>query len=309
MTAANASRSGNINIVGGDDRALFLKQFSGEILRTFHQVNQTRDKHIIRQMKNGKSAQFPVVGQVEAAYHTPGEEILGDQVPHNERVIVIDDQLVAPIFVPEVDDMINHYDVRSAYAEEAGIELATEWDVHVLQKVIQGARASATLTGGDGGFVSTLAGYANDGAVIASGLFLGAQSLDEHNVMNNDRYAFFRPAQYYLLAQTTNVINRDWGGQGAYAEGTVLKVAGIHIEKSNNVPSTNVTTGPNTYRADYSNTQGVIFHKSAVGTAKLMDMRMRMDYDERRLGTLIVAKFLMGTEFLRPESSVELASA
>ena len=112
-----------------------------------------------------------------------------------------------------------------------------------------------------------------------------------------------------MVAQTTDVINRDWGGMGVYAEGTVLKVAGIHLVKSPHLPNSNVTTGPSAYQGNFSNTQGLVFHKSCMGTVKLRDLSVRADYDPRRLGTLIVAKYLLGHGILRPESAVELKSA
>jgi hypothetical protein len=63
--------------------------------------------------------------------------------------------------------------------------------------------------------------------------------MDENNLPENDRYCVLAPAEYYKLVQETDVINRDWGGAGAYADGTVLKVAGITILKSNHLPTTN----------------------------------------------------------------------
>jgi hypothetical protein len=41
---------------------------------------------------------------------------------------------------------------------------------------------------------------------------------------------------------------------------------------------------------------------------KLLDLSMRMSYDERRLGTLIVSKYAVGHGVLRPECAVELAT-
>jgi hypothetical protein len=40
-----------------------------------------------------------------------------------------------------------------------------------------------------------------------------------------------------------------------------------------------------------------------------MDLAVEMEYDMRRQGTLIVAKYALGHGILRPESAVELASA
>jgi len=299
---------GQVNGAGASD-ALFLKQYSGEVLAAFEQTNVMMPMHSVRSINSGKSAQFPATSRVSAGYHTPGATLVGQQVNHAERVITIDDMLVADVFIPEIDEAKEHFDVRSTYSMETGRELASELDKHVLQTAVLAARASATITGGDAGSKLVDAGYATTGATIAAGIFAAAQKMDEKNIPENDRYAVLRPAQYYLMAQTTDVLNRDWGGSGVYSEGSVLKVAGISIVKSNNLPSTNITTGPAKYQGNFAATQGLVFHKSAVGTVKLKDMSVRMDYQPRELGTLIVAKMLVGSGILRPEAAVELASA
>jgi hypothetical protein len=50
-------------------------------------------------------------------------------------------------------------------------------------------------------------------------------------------------------------------------------------------------------------------HRSAVGTVKLIDLAVEMDYDIRRQGTLVVSKYAVGHGILRPESAVEIKTA
>ena len=187
--------------------------------------------------------------------------------------------------------------------------LANKMDQNLLQVAVLASRGSATISGGNGGSVLTQANFASSGSTLADGMFDTAQAFDEKDIPENDRYLAVPPLQYYLMAQTTNVINRDWGGRGVYAEGEVLKVAGINIVKSNHVPSSNVTSGPSAYQGDFSTTVGVAFHKSAIGTVKLMDLSSEMEYDIRRQGTLIVSKYAVGHGILRPESAVEFKTS
>lgn len=308
MSAATPLRIGQINGAGATDE-LFLKVFGGEVLTAYEETNVFEALQIVRNIVSGKSAQFPATWKVNSSYHTPGAEIVGQTSNVAERVIAIDDLLLADVFIPLIDEAKNHYDYRSTYSQETGRSLARAYDKNVAQVTALAARASATVTGANGGSELVNAGYATTGATIAAGIFAAAQALDEKDIPEDDRYAVLRPAQYYLAAQTTNVINRDWGGAGVYADGTVLKVAGVAIVKSNNVPSTNVASGPSAYQGDFSNTQGLVFHKSATGTVKLMDLAMEMEYDIRRQGTLIVSKYAIGHGILRPESAVELKSA
>lgn len=308
MANATVSRLGQVN-GAGDVSALFLKVFSGEVLTSFHRTNVFLEKTMVRTIPNGKSAQFPATGTTVAAYHTPGTEIVGDAIKHAERVITIDDLLVASAFISNIDEAMNHYDVRSIYSDEIGRVLAETMDKNIAQVGVLAARASATVTGGNGGTALTNASYGTDSTTLASGLFTAAQTLDEKNVPDADRFAYFRPAQYYLLAQNTTVINQWYGGQGAISEGTVLKIGGIQIVKTNALPNANVATGPTAYQGNFSTTVGLVMNKGAVGTVKLMDLATESEYDIRRQGTLLVAKYAVGHGVIRPEAAVELKTA
>jgi hypothetical protein len=299
---------GQINGAGDDD-AIFLKLFSGEVLSAFDEANMAMDKHQVRNISQGKSAQFPATWKATASYHTAGVELDGQAINHNERVIAIDDMLVSDIFVPDIDEAKAHFQVRGEYSKQAGRSISYTLDKHIFQIGVLAAQASATITGGNGGSVLTDATYDTSGSANAAGMFDAAQAMDEKDVPEDDRYFALRPAQYYLMAQTTDVLNRDWGGSGVYSEGSVLKVAGISINKSNHTPRTNIATGPAKYQGDFSNTYGQVWHKSAMGTVKLKDLSVRMDYLPRNLGTLIVAKIAVGSGILRPESAVELQVA
>lgn len=309
MASATVNRFGSNN--GGADKSeLFLKVFGGEVMTAFEETNVTMDKHMVRSIPNGKSASFPATWKVNASRHVPGAEIVGQASNVGERVITIDDLLIADVFLASIDEAMTHYDVRSEYSKQCGSVLAKEWDKAVLQLGVLAARAAATVTGGFGGTVLTNANYGTDGATLAGGMFSAAQKFDEKDVPDDDRYMFLKPAQYYLLAQTTNVLNRDWGGSGVYAEGKVLKVAGVSIVKTNNLPITDLSAvTPAKYAGVFTTTVGLVMNRSAVGTVKLMDLATEMEYDTRRQGTLIVAKYAIGSGILRPECAIELKTA
>lgn len=307
MTNTSLSRLGQVNQGGAVD-ALFLKQFGGEILTEFEQATVFKGRHFVRQIRNGKSAQFPSIGTVSSSYHTPGNFIDGAAVNHAETVLTIDGLLVAPVFVAEIDELMNHYDVRGPYSEEMGRELAYQYDQNVARCIALGARASNVLTGRSGGSRFSHADMATDSTKISDGIFSGAQALDEKKVPG-DRYAFFRPAHYYLLAQNTTLINKDYNGAGSIASGRIETVAGIDLVKSNHVPDANDTSNTDihaNYRADYSTTIGLISTKMAVGTVQLMDISLETDWEPRRQGWFMIAKMAVGHGYLRPDCCIEL---
>jgi len=317
MANATPSRLGQVNN-SGDAKALFLKVFAGEVLTAFKEATVTEDKFQTRTIASGKSAQFPILGKISAEYHTPGAEITGLNMPANEQVITIDNLLISHAFIANIDEAMNHYDVRGPYADQIGKALAYQMDKHKLQLLINAARGSSPVSGEQGGgnvTSSTLLTDTTGEALIAS-LFAAAQKLDEKYIPEDDRFAFLNPAAYYLLAQNTKIMNRFWGGEGEYAGAKVLRIAGINVVKTNHAPfGTTVATGTvasgsnDTYAGAFTNTVGVVAHKAAIGTVKLMDLAMESQYDIRRQGTLMVAKYAMGHGILRPAAAVELKTA
>jgi hypothetical protein len=298
--------------------ALFLKVFSGEVLSSFERSAVTLDKHFVRTISSGKSAQFPVMGRSGAAYHSPGAEIVGTTLNHNEKVISINGLLLSQHFIANIDEAMNHYDVRSVYSQSMGEALAQQWDLHVLQTMTQAAAASANVS--DSNYAAgTIVSSTNSNTVAADlikALFDAAAQLDQNYVPTENRYAYLKPAQYYLLANATTAINKDYNGSGSIASGTVYEIAGFKLVKTPHLPTTNVTgTGTDAggsgggQVADSRNTVAICAHTSAVGTVKLMDLAFESAYDIRRQGTLMVAKYAAGHGVLRPEAVVRIRTA
>lgn len=310
--AYTVSRPGQADNTG-DALALFLKVFPGEVLTAFDEHNVMMPLHSTRTIASGKSAQFPATAKATASYHVPGNEITGTQIAGNEVVVNIDNILQSNVFVSKFDEAMSAWDARAEYARLLGMALAKEADENILIAGLLGARASATVTGGNGGSQVTNASAKTDGTVLAGLISDAAEDFDERDVPATDRYVALKPAQYRLLAQTTGVMNRDWGGNGSYSAGQAPDVGGVMPVKTNNLASTNITASPtganNTYHGDFSTTAALVWHPSGIGTVKLLDVTTEKDYQLHRLGTLIVAHYAMGHKSLRPESCTEIATA
>ena len=316
MSNATISSIGQVNSAGTAD-ALFLKVFSGEVLSTFAKENLMLGMTTVRTISNGKSAQFPVTGTVSANYHTAGNEITGQAIKHNEKVINIDDMLLADAFVAEIEELKNHYDVRSIYSKEMGQALASKVDTHLLSLAILASQASANISGGNGGTEITDADANTNATSLISSVFEAIQKLDENNVPTAGRVCIVAPDQYYQLANVDKLVNRDFSSDnGDFGKGTVLSIGGVPIVKSNtavNVFGTDLSSAisgtNNTYNGDFSNHYAVVMHSSAIGTVKLKDLVMESTYDARRLGTLMTARMALGHGILRPESAVSIKTA
>lgn len=322
------------------DTALFLKVFSGEILTAFNETNVAKDLIMTRTISSGKSAQFPVTGKAEAKYHSPGDHLVDDsylsQIAHNEKVINIDDMLVASTMIPRIDELRNHYDLRSIYSAELGKALAKRLDIQILNTLFAaGLTTTPNVTGGPTGTQIVGATTTTAGGLVDA-LFQVARSLDEKEVPSDGRFAILTPFQYYKLLTADNVaINKDTSsGSADSAKGNIVEVAGIKLYKSPHLAGVQVAASAKTnddnavanspfantaisgstspgYKGDLDGvaTGGddlgfVAGHSSAVGCVKLLDLATESEYLIERQATLFVAKYAMGLGVLRPESAV-----
>ena len=338
-TEASVSRLGAINATG-DKRALFLKQFSGEVLTAFEEKNIAMPLHRVRTISNGKSAQFPSIGTTTAEYHSAGETIYGGSVPASEITVTVDDLLVSSAFVPKIDEAMNHYDVRSIYSSEMGNALANAADRNIFSTIYSAATGAgngdqeaqwtngdfANLSNGATGAkgkidIKTVAAEGTAGAVaqdVVNGIIKALETFDKHDV-TGEKYCVLNPETYYLLlGADSTAINRDFGGNGSVATGQVPTVGGVKIFMSNHLPidaqSTPTPSGANeanraaAYAGREADLKGLMFTKDAAATVKLLDLGVESEYQIERQGTLMVAKYAMGHNVLRNKSAIALVA-
>ena len=326
MSNASPVKFGNANSGSTRDDALFLKVFAGEVITSFDRASKTQGADMVRSISNGKSASFPVMGRIGAAYHAVGAEILGDAVNSAEKVITINDLLISSVFVSNIEEAKNHWDVRSAYSTEMGRALSFQKDKHILQTIGQATLASANVTGGDAttnvvntGIASSTDATAANAMIDA--IFAAAKELDANYVPSEGRKCFMRLEEYYKLANATNAVNVDFSGgaNGGVASGKVARIAGIELVPVPHFVTGNVTAttekgsatngGSFPQAVNLTNFVALVSHPSAVGTVKLMDLAVEKEYDIRRQGTLMVAKYSMGHGVLKPEAAVGIKEA
>lgn len=293
----------------GDDRALFLK-FYAEVLAAFRRTTAFDNRHYIRNITKGKSEQFPLVGRAGSYYHTPGVEITGNAIPQGERTLNIDGILISPVSIADVDEMLNHYEVRREFTAALGEALALEFDSNVARCHILAARQAGWHASIPGGTSIVSANSKTSSTALSAAIHAATVAFDENYVPQEGRTTYVKPLQYSLLAQDTTLQNRDIGGAGAYLEHSLPKIANTELVKAINLPTTNVTgTYQNKYNVNASTVSAIVAHRTAVGTVKRADISIKSEYSLRRLSTLILAMMLVGHGVLRPECSAEVVTA
>lgn len=241
MADANVSFLGQIQGAGATD-ALWLKVFAGEILAAFEIAVKLKGKVRTRSIRGAKQATFPATFRVATRNHTPGSEIDGQVVQHNEKVIALDDLVISDTFIAQIDELKNYWDVRSTYAGEHGRAQALFYDRVISNSLVASARTVTELFTGDGHGqtvtdqpdVSGTADFTASGADLISGVNLAKQKLDQNQVPVETMpvHSVMLPAQWYLIANSDKNINRLYGGEGSTARQALRTVSDIEIIKS-----------------------------------------------------------------------------
>lgn len=319
----------------GDERALALKVFSGELSAAFERKSVVKDLLMSKTISHGKSAQFPAFGRAAAEYHTKGANLLTEGTPalNNiktaERIIYLDDVLISTVLVTELDEMLAHFDERSIYADQLAESIARHYDELAIRQIIRAARTDSSDA------IVPDSGAENGGAYIGSATavagvstavgdeYIGhfhdaASELDNRHVPASDRFALVPPDLYWSIVQSGAAVHRDFGNEAAGTQynGKVTMVAGFNLVMTTNMPYTTDTTSfdgaggfYNDYRGNFTGTQAVCFHRQAAATVKRMDITLETERLIEYQGTLMLGKVLCGTGRLRPECAVEIGTA
>lgn len=321
FTATFIGADNKVTTAMSDERALYLKMFAGEVLTAFPEYTVFVDKHRVKTATNGKSAQFPLIGRMPAAeYHTPGAQILGQEAPLAERTISVDRLLISHLFVDALDEKLSHFEARGELAKNMSIRLAQTYDNHVGRNLISASGTATAITGD-----TTMAGASITDSELGSAtaatkmaawmdaFFLARKTFDTKWVNDGEIWCALLPADYYFLVQQAmasgySLLDKDISGSGSIAKGTITDVAGLKMVSFPGLPTSDYSA-EDFHAVDCSNTKGIIWTKSAVGTVKVFDIGVESEYKIDRQGSLVVAKYAMGHGVLQPECAIQLKTA
>lgn len=307
----SVSRAGSKNF-GTDDRRLFLVEFGELVMQAWTQTVDYGDELThVRNITQGKADTFPIIGRKrDATEHEPGQIILGGEIEHNEVEITLDKILVEAVFIPEIDELMNHFDLRAPYAKQIGESLAVAYckriaRMHILaSRVTERQHARAPLP--NGYFTSDIA---TDPADLEQAAFAGIEWIRRWDIGGGPVQYRIPHQQYLLLAKYSALDSTMYSGSANRAQGTIGALAGLTPKPTNNIPRSNVTTGLPKYQGNFSATVGHISNSMAVGTLARRGLKVVMKDQEDRLGTLLIGSKLNGHGILRPECAFEVASS
>lgn len=318
---------------GTDALALFLKVFGGEVLTAFARTSVTTSRHMVRSISSGKSAQFPVIGRTQAAYLKPGENLddIRKDIKHTEKTITIDGLLTADVLIYDIEDAMNHYDVRSEYTAQLGESLAMAADGAVLAEIAGlcnlAAGSNENIEGLGSASVIEFAQKKTEltdqvalGKAIIAGLTQARAALTKNYVPASDRVFFCDPDSYSAILAALMPNAANYAALIDPERGSIRNVMGFEV-----VETPHLTIGGASNKRDNTDTAnqkhkfpdtatdaakvakdtvvGVFMHRSAVGTVKLRDLALERARRANFQADQIIAKYAMGHGGLRPEAA------
>lgn len=322
LAATGISNPGQ-KLSSGDRDALFMKVFSGEVLTAFARNTVMMSRHQVRTIDHGKSASFAVMGRTRAKYLAPGNS-LDDQrkkFEHSEKIIAIDGLLTADCLITDIDDAMNHYDVRVEYSRQLGEALAQSADCAIINELANMAAKDAAVpenipdngvgaekvqgTGKAFEFETGLAisQSADYGNKIIEGLLAARAAFTKNYVPMGDRYCLLTPEGYSALIKALMPDSANYQALFDPNSGKLQTICGFEVIEVPHLLNDGVD-GKHKLNTKFTaaKLQGIVFHRSAVGTVKLKDLAMERARRAEYQADQIIAKYAMGHGGLRPEA-------
>jgi hypothetical protein len=278
------------------------------VIQAYDEVMDYRDLRFVKNITQGKADSFPIIGRKrDATEHTPGEQILGGTIVHDEVVITLDNMLVDSVFIAEIDELISHYELSAPYAKQLGQSLGSTTSKRIAIMHILASRETAGFHEDQPAPAYYFhADLRTSGAKLEEAAQVSQEYLRTNDISGSLPRVMLPHAQHLLLSRYSGIEGGPvTTGSGNRAQGTVGPIMGLNIQGTNHSPRTNITTGLAKYQGNFSTTVGHASSGMAVGTLERRAMKVVMKEQEDRLGTLLIASQFNGHGKLRPECAIE----
>ncbi len=245
------SRPGQDGGTGAYDQ-LFIDEYGGLVDVAFHESSMMRNVVNVRTVRGTNTVTNYRVGDTSLIGITPG--VRPDASPTNfgDVSVVVDTIVTARNNVALLEDLQINYDAKVELAQGQGRLLGEYFDEAVYIQGVKAARsaAPANMPGFEGGtsISTTGAGSDLDPVKVDAGILSLIQSMIEKKVkVNGNQFGtngydgvcvYVAPAQYFTLLKNEKLVNADYsGGNANYADGMVLKAAGVPIKMTTLLPN------------------------------------------------------------------------
>lgn len=281
-----------------------------ETLEAFMRTNIALGLVYKQTIQSGNAGQFIIGGKHDETdvleYADTNVQIAVTPGTQDERTITIGRPQYVARRVPQFEEKIAHYDIRSMYTTQMGEALAHKVDRAIFLEIDNAAKGTGLAGNPDGNTVTNTVIFSGSavtdkGDALAEAIFEAAAALRVNDDMG-EAYVVVSPTNYSYLVQSGQAVNADFtNGNGGFDTGVVRQVGGVTVLQSNNLPTWVTTT---------NQLEGLVFTRQAAGVLELIGMQTSQDTQIDFLdATLMTAYYAYGFGILRPESAVRIMSA
>lgn len=270
----------------GDELALHIEEYGESVEHTIKRRSALDGFVQMRSVRGTSTLSDFAVGETTLGKVTPGEAPPAQEAQFAKASIVVDTVIYARNTLPLLDVFQTSYDARKEIGIEHGKAIAKDRDITMFIQAAKAAMmtvsrfkgsAASDLPGFKGGSIKTLANAAdiNDPALLHAAFADLFTEMEQKDVIpqEDDVIVALRPAQFYTLLQSEQIINGNYvTADGTKLEGvTMFKEWGCPVVRSNNIPSGVVsghllsnTRNSNAYDGDFTKLGALAFSARAL---------------------------------------------
>jgi len=289
--------------------ALHIEEYTGVVESTIARKSIMRDYIPVRPVRGTSTISSYQFGASTLQVLTPGTELDGTVNQAAKIKLTVDTVVAARNFVPMIDEFQNSYNAREEIGKEHGKEIAKFYDQAFLIQALKAAQITNMATYPDGwkpGTVKTFAatGQENDPAALEDYLGQIFTDMEKKDIspINDDLVVVVHPDAYYTLLKNDRMIDRAFiTSEGNSIQTHYLRVYGVPIVTSNNLPTTNITNhrlsnagNSNAYDGNFTKTVAAVFSPRALLAGETIPLTTDVFWDQRLKGYFIDAYLSFG---------------
>lgn len=321
--------------------ALALKGYAGIMSEAWEKATKFFDDTgsilSYADISSGNSTQFPQIGfsSTPEDHAGDGSDVTRTEIDSDEAVVTVDDEVVNTIGLPVASIHKSHFDPIAPRLRKLAYSIALEYDSRIARTGLLAARTAAVSGIHNGGNRVTRNGTGTDfsnaypdnatgAAALRDDVAALAYEMDVDDIPRDGRFLYVHPWFKRIMRHETDVFDANLS-DGPIPNDIVRRSLGMLedfvIIETNNLPSTNVTTGPTKYQGDFRTAGtpgrpialalcGAMQGAGAIGVVTLMGMELAMDEKIQRLQTRAIdmqAAIHMGVGIVNPWCAGEIA--
>ena len=279
----------------GDENALILEQFTGDVEHTFVSQSQLEKFFPRKQVKGTNTLTKKAIGRTKLQKLKRGDAPDGTQVDFSKASVTVDTMLLARHSIWQLDEIFTDIDTRKEIAIEQGQEIAEFMDATISIAAAKAAAATESVftNGGrapEGHMGATqiemdAAGDENDPAKLYAKigeLFATMEETRKVKPQRDGMILIVRPAVFYTLQQAEQIVNGEYlTSEGNRLTGVpVFKAWGVPVISSENLPNTEVeghllsnADNDNFYDGDFTSLVAVAISPRALMIAEALPLQ------------------------------------